>query len=249
MKNTVKRNLKYVLGLLLMCGLIPHVVLAVIAGKAGSVNVSPVRLEAYSMFITREWIPFWAVFLCYLRRQKTDRFSPVPVLAMGLILCTFIPKCGLQTWKAMVLVLPLMLIMECFTLLKKLDGSASGILTGMAANREMLAAFFFWTVAIPGVAQISCAWTNGIVVPVLLMPVPAALLVSTYRKLKGNAPTMGGILGILLMLPMTYFLTTTGPMENFQMYNLLIFLSGYVLFFLFHGIYHMDRWLPLRSEN
>lgn len=36
--------------------------------------------------------------------------------------------------------------------------------------------------------------------------------------------------------------------SNHKYLLLMIFMSAYVRFFLFHGIYHMDRWHPVQTN-
>lgn len=247
MKNTLRSDLKYLLWLVVLCGVIPHAALSIIQAQSGSEAFSPAELDSYRRFFTREWLPFWAAFIAYRGQQKTDRVSALYALCTGAVIATFLPRCDQQTVMAMALVLPLILFSELFTLLKKADASENSFLAGLAADRGMLRAFFFWAVVIPCLAHISCAWMQGIVVPLILLPVPAALLMDACRQLKEEPPTLGGIMAILLMLPATYVLTTSGPMENFKLYHLMIFMAGYILFFLFQGIYYMDRWCKVRK--
>lgn len=247
MKNTARNSLKYLLWIVVLCGVIPHAALSIIQALSASEAFSPAELDSYKRFFTREWMPFWAAFLSYRGQQKTDDVSALYVLSTSAVIATFLPRCDRQTVMAMALVLPLTLFLEMFALLKKADASENVILAGLAADRGMLRTFFFWTVVIPCLAHISCAWMQGIVVPLILLPVPAALLVGSWRQLKEQPPTLGGIVAVLLMLPITCVLAATGPMENFKLYHLMIFMAGYILFFLFQGVYHMDRWCRVRK--
>ncbi len=242
MKRYLKQNGKYLLFLTGMCALIPHVMLHLIRLQAGSDVFAPVELEAYSLFFAREWVPFWAAYICYHRQQKFDDISFLPLLCTALILPTYLSCCDVKTVQAMALILPLLLLQESLGLLKKLETSEKQILAGLSRNRGMLRAFFFWTITVPCIAHICCAWIHATIVPLIFLPVPALLLFGAHRQLKDQPPTRGGILGILVMLPVTWWLVTSGPMAGFADYHLAIWLCGYLVFLLFQEIYHMDRW-------
>ena len=241
----IKKNWKYLLLLVIFCAVVPHGVLSLLKLASGSGNWAPVEIESYSKFFVCEWTPFFAALISYLRLQKMDKFSLLPSVCVGLILLTFLPRFSRSSLAAVALVLPLMLAVECTALLRGLEASGSKLLAGLGADRRMLRAFGFWAIGFSCVALIGCkasAYYMPAVSPFMMLPIPGVLLFDVLRRQKEQPPTLWGVAGMLLMVPVALYLVTIGPMERFKVYHLMSLVAGFVILFLILVVYNMDQW-------
>lgn len=246
----IKRNRKYLLLLVILCAVVPHGVLSLMELASGSESWAPVEVESYSKFFVCEWLPFFAALIAYLRLQKMDRFSLLPALCVGLILLSFLPRFSRSSIEAVALVLPLMLAVECTAVLRRLKRSGNKLLAGLGADRRMLRAVGFWAIGFPCVAFIGCeasAWYMAAVSPFLMLPIPGVLLFDVLRHQKAQPPTLWGVVGMLLMVPVSLYLVTIGPMERFKVYHLMAMGAGFAILFLILVVYNMDHWRGKRE--
>lgn len=249
MKNPMDRNTKtdwkYLLAMLGFCAAIPHSVLCLLQMDAFSAVFSPIESENLSNFFVCQWIPFWMALIAYLRLQKTDRFSLLPALCAGVIVLTFLPGYPRKSITTIAFTIPLMLPVEYSALLKAGISSPNKLLAGIAANRELLQAFWFWSLVFPCVVLISCeacTWYRAIVSPFQMLPIPGVLLFDVFRHQKNQPPTIWGFLGMLPTVPLSLFLVTIGPMAQFKFYHLMCLGIGYALLFLMLIVYNLDHW-------
>lgn len=248
----IKRNWKYLLLLVFFCAVVPHVVLSLLKLASTSENWAPVEIESYSKFFVCEWTPFFAALISYLRLQKMDKFSLLPSACVAVILLTFLPRFSRSSLEAVALVLPLMLVVECTALLGKLEASGNQVLAGLGADRRMLRAFCFWSIGFTCVALIGCkasAYYMTAVSPFMMLPIPGVLLFEIFRHQKEQPPTLWGVVGMLLMVPVSLYLVTIGPMERFKVYHLMSLGSGFAILFLILVVYNMDHWRKPKTEG
>lgn len=248
----IKKNRKYLLLLVFFCAVVPHVALSLLKRAFAVENLAPIEIEYYSKFFVCEWMPFFAALIAYLRLQKMDKFSLLPCVCVGVILLTYLPRFSRNSIMAVALVLPLMLAMECTAVLSRLESSGMKLLAGIGTDRRMLRAFGFWSIEFPAVALIACkasAWHMTAVSPFLMLPIPAVLLFEVFRHQKSQPPTAWGVAAMLLLVPVSLYLVTIGPMEKFMIYHLMSLVSGFVVLFLMLIVYNMDRWRKAKTER
>lgn len=235
----LKENRKYLLLQLAFCALIPHGVLWLIQTGSAGASLSPAEKESLANFFLSQWLPFWMVFLSYLRVQKRDTVSLLPAILGGLLVISYY---GSWEIPAIAMTIPLVLLMELSALLKKAEASQNRILAAVASNREMLRAFFFWTIGYPCIALISCeasTWYIPVVHPFLMLPAPAALLAEVFHYQKQQKLTLWGGIGMLAMVPVSLYLVTIGPMERFMAFHLMSLGAGFAIVFLLLIVYKL----------
>lgn len=243
-RNTQKTD-RYLLSLLVLCGLIPHGMLCLLQPASRSGHFSPAEIEVYSNFFVCQWMPFWLVFVSYLRLQKQDRFSPVSALCAALILLTYLPRFPRHSILTLAWTVPLVLMFELSGLLKIAEAAGSKVLGRIAGDRGILRAFWFWSLVFPAVIHISCqacTFSTTVVSPFQMLPFPGILLFDVLHRQQKQPP---GAFSLLLMpaaVPLSLYLATLGPMERFQSYHLMSMGLGFVLLFLLLTIYNLDRW-------
>lgn len=246
MKNAIiSTNRKYLLMLCIFCLVIPHGVLCLLQMDSVAAAMSPVRRESDSNFFVCQWIPFWLTFLSYLRLQKTDTVSLLTAVWASVILLTYLPCFPQRSVMAMALTIPLILTGELSALLKKAEASRNKALAAIAADRSLLRAFCFWSLVFPCVIHISCkacTFSNAVVSPFQMLPLPGILLFAVFRQQKEQPPAFWSILGMLALVPMSLFLVTFGPMAQFKGYHLMCLATGFALLFLMLIVYNFDRW-------
>lgn len=241
----MKKNRKYLLLLLGFCAVIPHGILCLLQLEAVSSSLSPAETESYANFFVCEWLPFWMAFLSYLRLQKRDTFSLLPAIAEVVIPLSYLGRFAQKSILTIGLIIPLILIAELFAFLKNMESSGKKFLAGIAADRGVLRAFFFWAVEYLCITLISCEaciWDRTVVSPFLTLPIPAMLMIAVFRQQKSQPLTIWGCIGMLIMVPLSLFLVTVGPMEQFKTYHLACLGIGYVIVFLLLIVYNMDQW-------
>ncbi len=242
---SIKRNIKYILALLVLCGVIPHVMLSLLQMASASESWSPAEIESYSNFFVCQWIPFWLALIAYLRMQKKDNFCLIPAVCAAVIILTYLPRFDHRSVMTIALTIPLMLAVELSGLLKEGESSTNKALAGIAASRGVLRAFYYWSLVFLCVVLISCkacTFERTIVSPFQMLPIPGVLLFDVFRNQKKQPPTIWCILGMLVVIPLSLFLATVGPMEQFKIYHLMSLGIGYVLLFLLLIVYNMDHW-------
>ena len=241
----MKKNRKYLLPLLVCCGVVPHGILSLLQMDAVSASLSPAETESYANFFVCEWMTFWMAFFSYWRLQKRDTFSLLPAIAGAVILLSYLGRFAQKSILTIGLIIPLILITELFAWLKNLESSGKKFLAGIAADRGALRAFFFWAVEYLCITLISCeacTWDRTVASPFLTFPIPAMLLIAVFRQQKSQPLTIWGCIGMLIMVPLSLFLVTVGPMEQFKTYHLVCLGIGYVVVFLLLIVYNMNQW-------
>lgn len=241
----LKENRRYLLLLAGVCGLIPQGVLWLLCVESVCASLSPAEAGSLADFFVCQWIPFWLAFLSYLRLQKKDTFSLLPGILGSLIILSLAGRAEKASVQAIARTIPLILAVELSALLKKGELSRNGVLSGIAADRGMLRAFFFWSMVFPCVALISCEASRcyiPVVSPFLMLPVPAALLADIFHYQNKQPPTIWGGIGMLAMVPIALWLVTIGPMGKFKAYHRMSLGTGFALLFLLLIVYNMDRW-------
>ena len=242
---SIKRNIKYLLALLALCGVIPHVMLSLLQMASTSESWSPAEIESYSNFFVCQWIPFWLALIAYLRLQKMDNFSLILVVCAAVIILTYLPRFDHRSVMTIALTIPLMLAVELSGLLKEGESSKNKALAGIAASRGVLRAFYFWSLAFLCVVLISCkscTFERTIVSPFQMLPIPGVLLFDVFLNQKKQPPTIWSVVGMLVAISLSLFLATVGPMEQFKLYHLMSLGIGYVLLFLMLIVYNIDHW-------
>lgn len=241
----IKKNIQYILLLVVLCGLVPHGMLSLLQIASTSDHWSPAEVEAYSNFFVCQWIPFWLALISYLRLQKMDNFSLHPAISAIVIVLTYFPRYDQRSVVTIAFSIPLIFVVELSALLKKAGSSTNAVLKGIAADRAVLRAFYFWSVVFPCVIFISCkacTWQTTIVSPFQMLPIPGVLLFDVFRHQKMQPPTIWGFIAMLAVVPLSLFLATIGPMEKFKMYHLMSLGTGYVLLFMMLLVYNIDQW-------
>lgn len=231
--------------LLTLCAIIPHAVLILLGMDFISASFSPAEVEIYANFFVCQWLPFWLVFIAYLRLQKQDSFSPLPAICAGMILLSYLPRFHSPSVLALMLTVPLILLMELSAFLKTAEASANPFLRAIAADRGILRAFSFWSVLFPCMALLSCracTFPRTVVSPFLMLPIPGVLLFDVFRHQKAQPPTLWAVLTMLAMIPLSLYLVTIGPMAQFTLYHLMSLITGFVFVFLMLIVYNMDQW-------
>lgn len=240
-----RKNGKYLLLLAALCGLVPHGMLSLLQLASASEKWSPAEIEAYSHFFVCQWAPFWAALIAYLRLQKKDNFSLLPGIAFGLILLTFLPRFPQASVRIVALTIPFILAIELTALLKKMEASANKALAGIATDRRLLRAFFFWSVGFLCLTHISCEarmWDRVVASPFLMLPIPGVLLAAVFRQQDQHPPTVWGVVTMLAMVPASLLLAVLGSMAQFKLYHLMSLCTGYVTVFVMLIVYNLDRW-------
>ena len=245
MKKEIDLYLKFILLLAAICAIIPHTVLLLLRMDGISADVSPVRAERYANFFVCQWIPFWLTFLSYIRVQKKDDVSLISAGSAAVILLTYLPVFSQRSVAAMLFTLPLILLIELSGLLKKAEFSGNKVLAGIAVDRGILRAFCYWSVVFLCVVLISCeacTYERTVVSPFQMLPVPGILLIAVFRHQKKRPPTLVCIVIMLTIIPLSLYLATVGPMEQFKVYHLMSMCVGYAVLFLMLTVYNIDRW-------
>lgn len=238
-------NQSCLLLLLIFCAVIPHAVLFLLELESTAASLSPFTVESCSNFFVCQWIPFALAFFSYLRLQKQDCFSWICIIGAGVTLLTYLPRFELRSVMTMLLILPLLLMMEATAFLKNAGSSPNPFLRGIAADRSILRAFFFWSAACLGVIFISCkacTWETTVVSPFQLLPFPGILLYDVMRCQKTHPPTLWSLLTMAALVPLSLFLATIGPMAQFQTYHLMCLGTGFAIVFLMLIVYNWDSW-------
>lgn len=241
----IKNNLKHILPLFALCAVIPHVMLSLLQMASASDSWSPAEIESYSNFFVCEWVPFWASLISYLRLQKRDNFSLLPTLGTALIIASFLPRFDHKAVLTMGLTILLILAVELSAFLKNAESSTNKFFAGMAADRSVLRAFFFWSVGFLCVSLIACAactYPRTVASPFLMLPIPGILLFDVFRRQNMHPPTVWSILGMLIMIPLSLLLATVGPMGQFKIYHLMSLGIGFALLLLLLIVYNIDHW-------
>ena len=242
---SIKKNIKYLLMLLVFCGVIPHVMLSLLQITSTSDKWSPAEIESYSNFFVCQWIPFWLTFVSYLRVQKMDNFSLLPSICGAVIILTYLPRFEQRSVLTMALSIPLILAVELSGLLSKAESSKNKALAGIAASRCILRAFYYWSLVFLCVVLISCkacTFERTIVSPFQMLPIPGVLLFDVFRHQQKQPPTIWCVVGMLVAIPLSLVFATIGPMEQFKLYHLMSLGIGYVLLFLMLIVYNIDHW-------
>lgn len=235
----LKENRKCLLWLIVFCALVPHGILWLVQTGPAAAFLSPAEKESLANFFLSQWLPFWMVFLPYLRVQKKDTVSLLPTILGGLLIASYY---GRWEIRAIAMTMPLVLVMELSALLKRAEASKSRIPAALASDRGMLRAFFFWGIGYPCIALISCeasTWYIPAVSPFLMLPVPAALLAEVFRYQKQQKLTLWGGIGMLAMVPVSLYLVTIGPMARFMAYHLMSLGAGFGIVFLLLIVYSL----------
>lgn len=246
----IRKNRRHLLLLFVFGALVPHGALCLLQIASASESWSPAEIESYSNFFVCQWMPFCLALICYLRVQKRDSFSPLPILLAAGIILSFLPRFERESVLTLLWSLPLILVVELSALLKKLETSSRCIPAGIAADRRLLRSFFFWTLGFIGLAHISCEASTfyiTVVSPFLMLPVPGILLFDVFRRQSDRPPTVWGFLGMLAMVPGALLLVTIGPMEKFKIYHLMSLGVGFVILFLLMLVYNLDQWVKPRN--
>ncbi len=245
MEWNIKKNSKFLLSMIVLCGLIPHAMLFLLQIVSASDHWSPAEVENYSNFFVCQWLPFWLALIAYLRVQKMDDFSLIPPLCAAVIIITFLPRFDQRSVVTIALTIPLILAEELTGLLKKGESSKNKILAGISADRGVLRAFWFWSVFFLFVVLISCracTFERTVVSPFQMLPIPGVLLFDVFRHQKLRSPTIWGMIGVLAVVPLSLFLVTIGPMAQFKLYHLMSLGIGYAMLFLLLIVYNIDQW-------
>lgn len=245
MQKRIGTNLGYFLLLIPFCAVIPHTVLCFLQLHAVSAVFSPFELEGYSNFFVCQWISFWLTLLSYLRLQKADRFSWMPSVCSGIIVLSYLPRFEQASILTIARAIPLALAMELTGFLKKAECSSSKIVCAIGSDRNILRAFYYWSVVFPCVALISCkacTFERTVASPFLMLPIPGILLFGVFRHQKMKPPALWTVLGMLAAIPLSFFLVSVGPMAQFRMYHFMCLAVGYILLFLMLVVYNMDHW-------
>lgn len=241
----IRKNSKFLLLMLALCGVMPHVMLSLLQIASTSDSWSPAEIEAWSNFFVSQWVPFWLTLIAYLRLQKMDNFSLIPAICAAVVVLTFLPRFDQRSVMTIALAIPLMLVVELTVWLKNAETSANAFVKGIAADRGILRAFLFWAVVFPCVIFISCeacTWQTTVVSPFQMLPIPAVLLFDAFRHQKHQPPTVWSVMVMLAMVPLSLFLATIGPMEKFRLWHLMSLGIGYVILFLMLIVYNIDQW-------
>lgn len=243
--RNIRNQGKYLLCQVVLCGLIPHGMLSLLQMASVSGKWSPAEIESYSNFFVCQWIPFWLVFLCYLRLQKKDRFSLMSVICAAVIILSFLPRFARRSVLTLVLTVFLIFAIELSALLKKGEGSGNRMIAGIAADRGILRAYWFWTLVFPCAVLISCeacTFEMTVVSPFQMLPIPGILLFDVLRCQKNQPPTVWSVFGMLATVPLSLLLVTIGPMARFMVYHLMSMGVGYGILFLMLIVYNLDQW-------
>ena len=261
---SIKQNRNYLLWMLVFCALIPHAVLMLLKMEHAAEPMGLATQESYSKFFVCQWTPFCAAIIAYLRLQKRDKFSLLPAVVFGLIVLTLLPGFGRirETYmqhthdenKAFftALTILVMLLMECSAPLKRLESSHHRMLSAIATDRGILRAFFFWSIGVLCLAFISteaCGSRTTVVLPWSLIPIPGVMLLEVSRQQKERPPTIWGIMAMLLMVPVSLYLSTIGPMEMFRSYHFTCMLSGHLIVFLMLIVLNVDHWKHAKTAK
>ena len=246
MKKKFKKNLTFLLWFAVFCILIPNLALTVLRTEKAADIFAPVEIASYTQFLVLQWTPFWAAYLAYRRQLRYGDFSVLPALGYVLAGTLFMIRTDFVTTAVRGLTIGLLLVPECFAFLKKLP--KKGFWGGIRASRKLLKCFFFWEITTLCIIHIANVGTQGIAVPLILIPLPAILIVSSFKQLNEKPVRFGGVLCLLFMMAVTAYLCTFGPMVPFRIYFLLIMLGGYAGFFLLQLIYHADRWTRKKEK-
>lgn len=241
----IRSNLKYLASLVVICGLIPHGMLFLLQIASTSDSWSPAEIEIYSNFFVSEWIPFWLAFISYLRLQKRDRFSLLPTICASIIVISLLPVYERRSVMTIALTIPLMLVVEFSALIKNMEFSKNKIFSKLSADRGLLRSFFFWSVVFECVVFISCeacTWPTTVTSPFLMLPIPGALLIDVFRQQKSMPPTLCSVIVMVVMVPISLYLVTIGPMEHFKMYHLMSLAIGYAILLLMLVVYNIEHW-------
>ena len=236
---------RYLLLLVAFCAGVTHLVLGLLQMGSVSAFLSPFEVEGYANFFVCQWIPFWLTFLSYLRLQKTDQVSLIPVMCAAVIVLTYLPRFAQRSLGTVALTIPLMLLIELSGLLKKSEFSGNKVLAGIAADRGTLRTFCYWSVVFLCVVHISCeacTYSTTVVSPFQMFPFPGVLLFDVFRHQKKQPPAIWCIAAMLVLIPMSLFLAAIGPMEKFKVYHLMCLGIGFVFLFMMLIVYNIDHW-------
>jgi len=242
---SIKKNIKYLLMLFVLCGVIPHVMLSMLQIASESDNWSPAEIESYSNLFVCQWIPFWLTFISYLRLQKMDNFSWIPSICSAVIVLTYLPRFEQNSVMTITLAIPLAFVVELSGLLRKVELSKSKIVSAIATDRGILRAFYYWSVVFLCVVLISCkacTFERTIVSPFQMLPIPGVLLFEVFRHQKKQPPTLWSVIGMLVAIPLSLFLVTVGPLAQFKIYHLMSLGVGYAFLLILLAVYNLDRW-------
>lgn len=244
-KKIIGTNMWYLLLLVTCCAVIPHTVLCLLQMDSASTAFSPFELEGYSNFFVCQWIPFWLTYISYLRLQKMDNFSLLPSICSAVIVLTYLPRFEQNSVMTIALAIPLAFAMELSGFLRNTECFKSKIISAIAADRGILRAFYYWSVFFLCVVLISCkacTFERTIVSPFLMLPIPGVLLFEVFRHQKKQPPALWSVIGMLTAIPLSLFLVTVGPMEQFKIYHFMSLGVGYVTLFLMLIVYNIDHW-------
>lgn len=241
MKWSVKSDRKYLLSLLIFCLLIPHGLLSLVTMASASGEWAPAQIENWRITVVYEYVPILLVFFAYQRMQRMERFSLMPAVLSALILASYLPRYETRGVLVMAGILPMILLLEGFVVLKKLEGCGK-MLSGLAADYKMLRSFFLWSVCTFAFVFLISEAINAyrsILSPLYLIPLPGFLIFDAMRQQKKCPSTIWGMLALIPMMTVSLYLATLGPMEMYRLYHQMILLCGYVLFFLIQIVYYI----------
>lgn len=250
-KKIIGTNMEYLLPLVVFCAVVPHTTLCLLQMDSISMAFSPVELESCSNFFVCQWIPFWLTFISYLRLQKMDNFSWMPAICASVIVLTYLPGFEQASVMTVALAIPLILTVELSGLLKKAESSNNQIFAAIASDRGILRAFYYWSVVFLCVVLISCkacTFDRTIVSPFQMLPVPGILLFDVFRHQQKRPPALWSVIGMLAVIPLSLFLVTIGPMEQFKVYHLMSLGVGHGLLFLMLIVYNIDHWKKKNNQ-
>lgn len=267
---SAKRNVKYLIALVVFLFVIPHVVMSLPHYR--ELNAETWGFSAYGFSLQRIslctiWMltPFAAELTALCQVRKTDQTCPWLVLAALLALVTYLLR--IEGGGMSVLVLSasvlIMVLLECLPLLRPCEEGhgGNGLLHDIAVNRRFLELFLFWTLGIGALLCIAhyylfVLWSESLAFFITLpLMVILPLLVLFQRK---EPPlTKGGLLAtfviVLLSVPLcglpSYMVKVFYETQNrqpytadYQIYWSMGFLvAGYVLFLLAEGILCLGR--------
>ena len=250
----IRNNRLYLILLFVLCGIVPHTMLLLLRIPPTSDTWSPAEIYLYSDFFVYLWSPFWAAYLAYSRLQKQDTFSLLPALGIAVLIPTYLYWYPHEPVFALTWIIPLILIIESTAFLKELADSSSKVISGIAANRFLLRSFYFWSIEFIGVIYIICIALSRIpetyyvmVTPFVMIPIPGILIFEVFRYQNNNVPTVWTLTIMLLLVPLSLYLISIGPMEYFKEYHLSCMGFGYFLIFLLLIVYNFDHWIKKSS--
>lgn len=232
MLSRIKKELPFVILVLLCYFVIPHIALSVPGFDRGAAIWTVHWIEPFNsvlyFFLVSCQISFVGGTFALAHFLLGADFSPLLIAEAALGVATLFPRMPLPNWIALAFGVVFFALMECFTLLNRITSGAHPLLRELQANRCFLGWLFYLSIGMQLVCHVKITFLMGFFpIPVLILAFGIGIL-PFFQGIEGPL-TRGGVLGIIVMGAVSVLFAWYQKSYASGILFLLTMISGYCL--------------------